>query len=526
MTKIIIDPLTRIEGHLKIEAITEGGVVKETKSSGTLLRGFEIILKGRDPRDAPQITSRICGVCPTSHCTTSCLCLDDAFGIAGKIPKNGRILRNLIQGANFIQSHILHFYHLAALDFVDVTKVADYEGKEPALVSVKNFISRALNEGNMYSLAPFYPRYEGDYRLSPEGNQIAVAHYVEAFKARRLAHELSATFSGIMPHQKATAPGGVTENATVDKIAKFMWQLQQIRQFIDDIYIPDVLTVAKAYPDYFSIGKGCGNYLAYGVFNLKSSESELAKQPRFLSSGTTSIDDLEHSSLDSSLITEDVKHSWYSSGSGLHPSRGETEPAPYKSAAYSWIKSPRYKGEVYEVGPLARFLVSYAAGNSSVQSAVDNLMSEANLTATDLASVLGRHATRALETKLIADEMAKWVLELEPGAPTYVEYELPRSAEGAGLWEAPRGALGHWISIEDGRIENYQCVVPTTWNASPKDDKGQPGPIEQAITETKIQDEENPFEIVRIVRSFDPCLACAVHLITPRGTELGKFEVC
>jgi hydrogenase large subunit len=526
MTKIIIDPLTRIEGHLKIEATTERGIIKDTKSSGTLLRGFEIILKDRDPRDAPQITSRICGVCPTSHCTTSSLCLDNAFGIADKIPRNGRILRNLIQGANFIQSHILHFYHLAALDFVDVTKVADYGGKEPALVSVKNFIARALSEGDMYSLAPFYPRYEGDYRLSIEENQIAVAHYVEAFEARRLAHELSATFSGIIPHQKAIVPGGTTEIASVDKIANFIWQLEQLRQFIDNVYIPDVLTVANAYPDYFSIGKGCGKYLAYGVFNLESSEGELAKQPRFLSPGITSIDTLEHSHLDPSLITEDVKHSWYSSSSGLQPSKGETVPDPYKSDAYSWIKSPRYKGEVYEVGPLARLAVSYTGGNSIVRTALDELMLELGIASTDLASVLGRHAARALETKLVADEMAKWILELEPGAPTYTEYEVPHTAQGMGLWEAPRGALGHWISIKDGKIENYQCVVPTTWNASPRDDKGQPGPLEQAITGTNIKDEENPFEIVRIVRSFDPCLACAVHLITPRGTKLGKFQVC
>ena len=525
MAKIVIDPLTRIEGHLKIEAMVEGGVVRKATSSGMLFRGLEIILKGRDPRDAPQIASRICGVCPTCHCIASTLCLDNAFGIADKIPKNGRILRNLIQGANFIQSHILHFYHLAALDFVDVTKVADYEGKEPALVSVQKFISRALSEGNMYMLAPFYPRYEGDYRLSTKENQMAVAHYVEAFKARRTAHELSAIFSGLMPHQKSILPGGATENVTVDKIAKFMWQLEQLRYFIDNVYIPDVITVGKAYPDYFSIGSGCGNYLAYGVFALDVARTDLA-QPRFLASGTTSMDTLRYASLDAAQITEDVLHSRYSSPSGLHPAEGQTEPAPYKPNAYSWVKSPRYKGAVYEVGPLARLIVNYAQQNSIVCSAMDSMMSELGLAPVNLASTLGRHVTRALDAKLIADEMAKWVLELEPDAPTYVEYELPSNAEAAGLWEGPRGALGHWISIKDGKIENYQCVVPTTWNASPRDDKEQPGPIEQAIEGTKIKDEGNPFEIVRIVRSFDPCLACAVHLITPKRTELGKFQVC
>jgi len=520
MAKIVIDPLTRIEGHLKIEAVVEDGVVKEAKSCGMLFRGLEIILKGRDPRDAPQITSRICGVCPTTHCVASTLCLDDAFGIADKIPKNGRILRNLIQGANYIQSHILHFYHLAALDFVDVTKVADYEGNEPALVSVRNFISRAQSEGNMYMLAPFYPRYEGDYRLSAEENQMAVAHYVAALEARRTAHELSATFSGLMPHQKSVLPGGATENVTVSKVANFMWQLEQLRSFIDNVYIPDVITVGKAYLDYLSIGSGCGKYLSYGVFILDSA------QPRFLASGTTSIDTLQYAPLDAAQITEDVRHSRYSSPSGLHPAEGQTEPAPFKAEAYSWVKSPRYKGGVYEVGPLARLLVNYTQQNSVVCAAVDGMLSELGLTPADLAGTLGRHITRAIEAKLVADEMAKWVLELEPDAPTYVEHKLPSKAEGVGLWEGPRGALGHWISIKDGKIENYQCVVPTTWNASPRDDKEQPGPIEQAIEGTKIKDEENPFEIVRIVRSFDPCLACAIHLITPRRTELGRFKVC
>ena len=244
MTRIIIDPVTRIEGHLKIEAVVEGGVDKETKSSGRLFRGFELILEGREPMDAQQLTQRICGVCPTNHAMAAALTLDSAFGIADEVPENGRIIRNLIQGANYIMSHILHFYHLAALDYVDVTKVADYDGKDPALQSVRDFIKRALDAGDMAMLGPFVPRYEGDYRLPDDVDRSAVAHYVQAFNMRRLAQEMSAIFSGRMPHQVGIVPGGVTESPTFDKIAEYLWKLQELRHFIDQVYIPDVLAVA------------------------------------------------------------------------------------------------------------------------------------------------------------------------------------------------------------------------------------------------------------------------------------------
>jgi len=270
MGKIVIDPITRIEGHLKIEVVVEEGVVKEARSSGALFRGFEILLQGRDPYDAQHLVQRICGVCPTAHAMAAALNLDSAFGIDDKIPDNGRILRNLIQGANFIMSHLIHFYHLTALDFVDVTKVAEYDGKDPALVSIKEFITRALDAGDMTMLGPFYPRYEGDYRLPDEVDQAAVAHYVQALNMRRLAHEMSAIFSGKMPHNVAIVPGGVTATPTVDEIADFMWKLQELRYFIDNVYVPDVLAIAGVYSDYFEIGKGCGNLLSYGVFDLEA----------------------------------------------------------------------------------------------------------------------------------------------------------------------------------------------------------------------------------------------------------------
>ena len=525
MSKIVIDPITRIEGHLKVEAIVEGGEVKETRCSGTLFRGFENFLQGRDPYDAQHLVQRICGVCPTAHAMAATLNLDSAFGIDDRIPDNGRILRNLIQGANYIQSHILHFYHLAALDYVDVTKVAQYEGSDPALVSVRNFIGQALEADDMSLLGPFYPRYEGDYRLPDDVDRAAVAHYVQALNIRRLAHEMSAIFSGKMPHNVAIVPGGATEALTVQKIADFLWRLNELRTFIDNVYIPDILAVAQAYPDYLEIGRGCGNMLSYGVFDLETAEKDLTKRQRLHKQGIASADTLTHQPLDAAKITEDVQNSWYSSGSGLHPSQGETVTDFSKEGAYSWLKSPRYDGQVYEVGPLARMVVSYVAGEPTVQQLVNDTLSQLDAGPEVLFSTLGRHAARALDCKFVADKMADWLLELKPGEPVCTEFTNPEEGEGMGLWEAPRGALGHWIRIEEGKIANYQCVVPTTWNASPADDKDQPGPMEQSITGTKINDESNPFEIVRIVRSYDPCLACAVHLITPRGNDIGKFRV-
>lgn len=518
MAKITIDPVTRIEGHLKVEAMVENGEVKDARSSGTLFRGFEVILRGRDPRDASQLTQRICGVCPQTHATASVLCLDSAFGIGDKITDNGRIVRNLLLGANFIQSHVLHFYHLAALDYVDVTKVAHYEGSHPALNSIKRFIARG-------ELGPFVPRYEGDYRLPDEVDREATAHYVQALDIRRKAHELSAVFGGKMPHNCAAVAGGVTEHPTVDKIASFLWRLNEIRDFIDNVWLPDILAVAEAYPDYFEIGQGCGNLLAYGGFDLDGSEPDYLKRKRLFHPGTVSTD-LKLGEVKSDKIVEYVRHSWFAdSSTGKHPGGGQTVPEPDKEGAYSWVKAPRYDGTVYEVGPLARMVVNYVAGDPSVKELIDPLLSKLNAGPQALFSVLGRHAGRALECKYVADSMADWVLQLQPGEPVYTEYEIPEEGSGMGLVCAPRGALGHWITIKEHKIANYQCVVPTTWNASPKDDKEQPGPIEQALIGTNIKDEENPFEIVRIVRSFDPCLACAVHVITPKGEDLGRFRI-
>jgi len=504
VSKIVIDPITRIEGHLKIETVVEDGVVKDARSTGNLFRGIELILRGRDPRDAQVITQRICGVCPQSHGVAATLCLDSALGIADRIPDNARIMRNLIQGAHVVQDHILHFYLLAALDYVDITSVAGYEGKNSELNSVKDFIERG-------ELGPFAPRYKGDYRLSPEVDKQATAHYLEALEIRRIGHEMVSIFSGKIPHSVGIVPGGVTATPTIDMMTSFLWKLKRLQDFIDNTYIPDVLTIAAAYSEYCEIGSGCKNLLSYGGYDLEVKETDLTLRKRLYPSGIISAD-LKPEEVDITMISENVKHSWYQdSSSGRCPAYGETSPEHGKDGAYSWVKAPRYDGRVYEVGPLARIAIAYARGDQLIKGLIDSALTELKTSPSALFSVMGRHLARVICAKVIADSMEKWVLELKPGEPTFVEYTMPDEATGIGLTEAARGALGHWIEIKEKKIANYQCVVPTTWNASPRDDAGNPGPMEQAIISTRVKDKNNPFEIVRIVRSFDPCLACAIH---------------
>ncbi len=491
VTKIKIDPITRIEGHLAIEAVVDDGVVKEASSTGTLFRGFEIILQGRDPRDANRLTQRICGVCPTAHATASALCLDDAFGLTDKIPDNGKLIRALIFGANFLQSHVLHFYHLAALDYVDAA-------------------------GAIGDVAPFVPRYEGDYRVSGEANAELVNHYVQALDIRRKCQEMLSIFGGKMPHNVGIVPGGVTEQLSEDKITNFLWRLNEIRDFVDNTYIPDVIAVAKVYDDYFGVGAGCKRLLSYGGFDLPAGQ--------LFKSGVVSPD-LQLEPFAKENITEDLKHSWYAdSGSGKKPAQGQTKPELKKKDAYSFLKSPRYKGTVCEVGPLARMVNNYVQGDETVKKLVDSVLGEFGAGVDALYSVLGRHAARAVEAKIVGDSMVDWLTALKPAEPTIVESDIPEEGEGAGLSEAPRGAVGHWITVKDKKIDRYQVISPTSWNGSPKDDKDQPGAIEQAMIGTKVKDKDNPFELVRIVRAFDPCLACAVHLLDARGSKLGVFR--
>ena len=490
-TNIAIDPLTRIEGHLKIEAKIENKKVIDAESAGTLYRGFEQILIGRNPLDAIQITQRFCGVCPTPHGITSSQALEDAFGIMP--PNNGRLIRNIMQGANSIQSHVLHFYHLALLDY--------FRGPD---------------------IPPFIPRYEADYRVPKTVQDDLVNHYVQAYQIRLKAHELSSIWSGKMPHAASLAPGGVTIIPRLDNITTSLWRLKELKDFIDNVYIPDIITIAKIYRDYFNIGKGCERLLSYGQFDLDANP-EVEKRKRLFEMGLLSGEKIE--SLNTKKITEDIKYSWYDSPSHLRPSRGATVPNPTKANAYSWLKAPRYNKEVYEVGPLARIAIAYKSkSNPKLVQLVDNSLAALKVDFDALYSVIGRQLTRALECKIIADELENMIMQVKLEEPVCTDHVAPDSAEGMGLWDAARGALGHWIKIEDSKIARYQAVVPTTWNASPKDDKGQPGPLEHAMIGTTVEDTENPFELARIVRSFDPCIACAVHLLEP-GKSVKKFRI-
>ena len=515
--RIVIDPITRIEGHMKVEAVVDGGVVKDARSCGTLFRGFERILVGRHPFDAARLTQRVCGVCPTAHASASAFCLDDALGVADQIPANGRRVRNLILGCNFLQSHILHFFTLAALDYVDVTALADYAGDDSDLKAVTAFVARG-------QLAPFVPRYEGDYRCSKDENVTLVHNYLRALHIRRVCHEMLAVFGGKMPHNVGIVPGGVVCDVTADKIATFAGKLADIKAFIEDAYLPSVLMVAGKYADHFDVGAGCRRYVSYGAFDLDGAETDPATRNRFIPAGVLQPDG-QVGGLVAGKISEHVRHSLYDDSCAAAPAEGNTLPTPEKEGAYSWIKAPRYDNAPAEVGPLARALVAYTQGHPLVKAEIDAVLSATGLGAQKLHSALGRHLARALEAKWVCDAMGEWLEELKPGQTACVDAPVPDESAGMGLTAGPRGALGHWMQIKEGKISRYQLIVPTTWNAGPRDADGTPGPIEQALIGTPVRDDENPFEIVRIVRSFDPCLACAVHVMTARGRTIGEYRI-
>lgn len=515
---IVIDPLTRIEGHLKIEIKVENGKVIEALSSGEMFRGIEIILRDRSPEDAPMIVQRICGVCPQVHGTGSVYALDDAFKVTP--PKNARIIRNLMLGANFLQSHILHFYLLSALDFVDITAILQYKGMDSKLIKVKEWVKADIDAGKKDAGAPFLPRYEGDYYIKDTDLNIhGISSYLKAIEIRRKCQEMLAIFGGKMPHCQTLVGGGVACVPTLDKIIAFRSRLAEIKTFIEKTYIPDVIAVAKLYPDYFTIGKGVGNFMSYGGFPENETQSQWLLPQGLLIDGKIE-------KFDPDKIAEFVKYSRYSSGTGLNPYKGETVPDYNKEGAYSWLKSPRYDNKVIEVGPLARILIAYLnKSNKDINSLVDSALNTLSATPGALISTLGRHTARALEAKILSDRMENWLDDLDPNGPVHTKYTVPKKSKGKGLTEGPRGSLGHWITIDNYRISNYQAVVPTTWNGSPKDDNGVPGPFEQALIGTPVADIKNPIEPARVIRSFDPCLACAVHVIDVEENKIYKFKL-
>ncbi len=499
---ITLSPITRIEGHLAVQVETDGKQVTSARVAGEMFRGFEMILQGRDPLDAQQITQRICGVCPVEHGIASILAQDMAYGVTP--PTNGLLLRNLIQAANFIASHITHFYLLSALDFIDITAVAAYQGADASLVALKGWVNAELASGRVLPVAPFLPRYAVQYIQDKELNLGAIKHYLEALEMRQMAQKMGSIFAGKMPHAASLVPGGVTEKATALAIVHYQSLLQRLQTFIRQAYVPDVLAVAGACPGYFSLGRGCGNFLSYGVFPESSGGG------KFLPAGVLIGSDLQ--TLDPGAITEETASSLFSSASKLKPGEGQTAPDPSKAGAYSWLKAPRYQGQVVEVGALARLLVAGTLGqNELVKDALAGVLKALGREPKDLISVMGRHAARAVECKLVADRCLAWLQQLAPDQPSFTDFNIPETGRGWGLTEAARGALGHWIELRGGKIHRYQCVVPTTWNCSPRDDRGVPGAIEQALVGVPVADPKNPIEVARVVRSFDPCIACAVH---------------
>ncbi len=500
MARVVLDPVTRIEGHLRVEVDVVEGKVARARVAGEMFRGFEAILKGRDALDAPVITQRICGVCPVSHAVASCRALEQALGITP--PPNGRLLRSLVLGANFLQSHILHFYHLSALDYLDPTALLAYEGPDPRLRSLRAWLEGEITSGRVLPGAPFVPGWDGGLPDDPGWNLGALAHYLDALEARRTAHRMAARFGGRMPHPTALFPGGVSARVDPAEIEAFRSELEAVRRFVENAYVPDVVAMARRFPELAGLGRGVGRYLSFGAF-------EEANGDPWLPDGVAH--EGRYEPLDPERIAEHVDRSRFQGSGGAHPRGGRTVAAPDKPGAYSWLKAPRYGGRPAEVGPLARIRVALARGEPRVRAAVEAVGAETGLGERALHGVLGRHVARAMETLLLVERMGTWLDGLRPGEPAVVRPEGAHEGSGAGLVEAPRGALGHWVSVREGRIDRYQCVVPSTWNFSPRDGSGSPGPVETALE--GVEAGEGPMElaVARVVRSFDPCLACAVH---------------
>ncbi len=513
--KIVIDPLTRIEGHLRIEVEVENGVVKDARSAGMMFRGIEPLMTGRDPRDASYVTERICGVCAGSHGWASSIALDGAFGV--NLPPGGRIIRNLILGAQWLHDHPLHFYHLSALDYLDVMAVAKYKGNDVGLNAVKAKIMALVNAGDT---APLTPRYKPDeFSVNdPELVTMAVSHYLQALDMQAKAKKMSAIFAGKQPHQSSIVVGGVTMLPTMGDVDKYASMLEEQIDFIENVYLKDVVTfgtgpllpLATA-----GVGGGNGNYMSYGGFEVDNSGS-LFFQPGIVMNN----DFANPQKIDASKITEDVKWSWYKSASHLQPMVGQTVADVDKAAAYTFLKAPRYNGQAMEVGPMARMLIE---GNETLM----GLVKKYNIKP----GAVARHAARAIECAKLAVAMRGWVddLKSEMGKGLRIHdtdhWEPPTTGEGVAMIEAPRGSLGHWISIKDQKTANYQMVVPSTWNFSPMDDKDQRGPVEFALIGTPVPDPENPTNVARVVRSYDPCISCAVHLIEPKTNKILKFQI-
>ena len=581
---VVLDPVTRIEGHLRIEAETDAeGRITRASSAGTMVRGLEIILRGRDPRDAWAFAQRICGVCTLVHGIASVRAVEDALKYA--IPPNAQLIRNLMISAQYVHDHVMHFYHLHALDWVDVVSalkadpkaastlaqsLSGYANSSPGhFAQVQQRVKGFVESGQLGIFANGYWGHPA-YKLPPEMNLVAVAHYLDALTWQRDVARLHAVFGGKSPHPNfvvggmpcaisvnpaagtGAAAGRGSESATsvnLNGLALVQDIILRMRAFVDEVYLPDVLAIASYYKDWAKQGEGLGNFMTFGEFppSVPGFAGPLIPSGVILKRDLATIHPVDLHAPDQ--IQEFVTHSWYDYGpgksSGLHPYVGETTlkysgpKPPYErlntKESYSWLKSPRWKGKAVEVGPLARVLMLYAKGHAQTRDLVDGTLKALDVPLAALYSTLGRTAARALETKVIGDAMQGWYDQLMANikagdVKTFNEVlwdpsSWPAEAKGAGYMEAPRGALGHWIVIRDGKIDNYQAVVPSTWNAGPRDAQLQEGAYEAALKGHLLEDPKQPIEILRTIHSFDPCIACAVHVSGPAGGELLRVKV-
>jgi hydrogenase large subunit len=568
--KIVVDPIPRIEGHLRIEAkVNDANVIEDAYSTGTMWRGIEVILKDRDPRDAWAFAERICGVCTTVHALASVRCVEDALGI--QIPTNARIIRNLMEATQTTQDHLVHFYHLHALDWVDVVSALKADPKQASEIAqsispwpkssvgyFKDLQQRLVSFVESGQLGIFANGYWGHpaYKLPPEVNLIAVAHYLEALDFQKEIVKIQTIFGGKNPHPNYLVGGmacAIDINSdtaiNIERLNMVKQIIDQTQTFIDQVYIPDLLAIAGYYKGWLH-GGGLGNFMSYGDFpetNINDFKSLLWPRGVILNKDLTTVIDVDPR--DPNQIKEEISHSWYtySNGSdkGLHPWQGETKPnytgpkPPFEyldtDKQYSWLKTPRWKDHAVEVGPLARVLIAYAKGDPMIKDTVGMVLGKLNVGPEALFSTLGRTAARGIECKQTAGFMGHFYDQLIANIKTgdfktfnserWEPSSWPKECKGFGYTEAPRGALGHWIRIKNEKIDEYQIVVPSTWNASPRDGKGSSGAYEAALKGTPMADPAKPLEIIRTIHSFDPCLACASHVFDMNGEEITKVTI-
>jgi hydrogenase large subunit len=567
-TRVVVDPVTRIEGHLRIEAVVENGVITDAFSAGTMVRGLEKILMGRDPRDAWAITERVCGVCTTVHALASVRAVEDALGVS--VPPTAELIRNIMLTTQYVQDHVIHFYHLHALDWVDIVNALKADPKKAAELA-QSFSKWDKNNTAYFTavqdkikafaasgLGIFANGYWGHpaYKLPPEVNLIGVAHYLDALEWQKEIVKIHAVFGGKNPHPNYLV-GGVPCSINVNEVAAINTErlnlvsrlIGQADEFINEVYIPDLLAVASFYKEWANYGGGLHNYLCYGEFPTSGyghPESFKYARGAILNRDLSTVYPVNPR--DSQEIKEYIAHSWYKydggDSVGLHPWAGETNIAysgpkpPFESLEgydkYSFLKTPRWKENAMEVGPLARLLVSYASGHDDVKETVGMVLGKLNVPVGALFSTLGRTAARGIDAALamiwLKDFFGQLMDRVKINEVSTFNGEKwepktwPADCEGVGLVEAPRGALAHWIKIHNGAIENYQLVVPTTWNGSPRDGKQQRSSFEAALIGTPVANLEQPVEIIRTIHSFDPCLACAVHLYDPQGRHLNQVS--